>query len=49
MGARNGVGIGLSYWPARVHRLMAFISLESITGVHKCLKIRAQDAIVEYT
>jgi hypothetical protein len=34
MGARNRVRIELSYRPARQHRL-----LESILGLHKCLKI----------
>jgi hypothetical protein len=36
MGARNRVGIGLSYRPARLHRLS-----ESIPGLLKSLKIRA--------
>ncbi len=41
IGARNRVGIGLSYRPAR---LVAggIHSLESIPGLHKRLKIRAQ-------
>jgi hypothetical protein len=34
MGARNRVGIGLSYWPARIHRLE-----ESIPGLLEILKI----------
>ncbi len=34
MGARNQVGIGLTYRPARLHRLV-----ESIPGLLKCLKI----------
>jgi hypothetical protein len=38
MGARNWVGIGLLYRPARIHRLD---SLESIPGLRKSLKIRA--------
>jgi hypothetical protein len=38
MGARNRVGIGLSYRPARLHRLAA---LESIPGILKNLKIWA--------
>jgi hypothetical protein len=37
MGARNRVGIGLSYWPARLHRLA-----ESIPGLLKSLKIPTQ-------
>jgi hypothetical protein len=36
MGARNRVGIGLSYRPARLQRLA-----ESIPGLHKSLKIPA--------
>ncbi len=36
MGARNRVGIGLSYRPARLHKLV-----ESIPGLHKSLKIPA--------
>jgi hypothetical protein len=39
MGARNRVGIGLSYWPARLHRLA-----ELIPGLLKSLKIRAHKA-----
>jgi hypothetical protein len=39
VGARDRVGIGLSYRPARLHRLA-----ESIPGLHKRLQIRAQDA-----
>jgi hypothetical protein len=38
MGARNRVGIGFSYWPARLHRLA-----ESIPGLLKSLKIPAQE------
>jgi hypothetical protein len=41
MGARNRGGIGLSYRPARLHRLAEFNSLESVPGLHKLLKIRA--------
>jgi hypothetical protein len=37
MGARNREGRGLSYRPARLHRLA-----ESIPGPHTRLKIRAQ-------
>ncbi len=37
MGARNRVGIGLSYRPTRLHKLA-----ESIPGFYKRLKIRAQ-------
>ncbi len=39
MGARNRVGIGLSYRPARLHSLD---ELESTLGLLKSLKIRAQ-------
>jgi hypothetical protein len=39
MGARNRVEIGLSYRPARLHRL-AELTLESIPGLLKRLKIR---------
>jgi hypothetical protein len=42
MGARNRGGIGLSYRPARLHRLRRIHSLESIPGLHKRLKIRAR-------
>jgi hypothetical protein len=35
MGPRNRVGIGLSYWPARLHKLA-----ESIPGLFKVLKYR---------
>ncbi len=41
MGARNRVGIGLSYWPARGHKAGVIDSLESILGLLKSLKIRA--------
>ncbi len=41
MGARNRGGIGLSYRPARLHRLDGIHSLESIPGLHKRLKLRA--------
>jgi hypothetical protein len=41
-GARNRVGIGLSYWPAWLHRLAALIPWKSILGL-KGLKIRALD------
>jgi hypothetical protein len=41
MGARNRVGIGLSYRPARLHRADGINPLESIPGLHKRLKIRA--------
>ncbi len=40
-GLRNRGGIGLSYRPARLHRLAEFIPLESVPGLHKRLKIRA--------
>jgi hypothetical protein len=42
MGTRNRGGIGLSYRPARLHRLFGIHSLESIPRLHKRLKIRAQ-------
>jgi hypothetical protein len=41
MGARNRVGIGLSYWPARGYKAGGIDSLESIFGLLKSLKIRA--------
>ncbi len=42
MGARNQVGRGTSYRPARIHMLAGYIdSLESIVGLLKSLKIRA--------
>ncbi len=34
MGAKNRVGIGLSYWPTRLHRLA-----ESIPGLFESFKI----------
>jgi hypothetical protein len=40
--ARNRVGIGLSYRLARIHRAGEIDSLESIFGLFKSLKIRAQ-------
>jgi hypothetical protein len=49
MAARNRVGTGLSYWPARLYRLAELIpwnrvlgidSLESILGLLESLKIR---------
>jgi hypothetical protein len=43
MGARNRGVIGLLYRPARLHRLVEFIPLESIPGLHKRLKILALD------
>ncbi len=46
MGARKRLGIGLSYRPARLHRLHGGIySLESISGLLKSLKIRAQNKL----
>jgi hypothetical protein len=43
MGAGNRVGVGLSYRPARLHTQTGGIgSLESILGLLKSLKIRAQ-------
>jgi|LakMenE01Jun11ns_1017448.scaffolds.fasta_scaffold8843504_1 hypothetical protein len=38
MGARNQVGIGFSYLPARLHSLADFFSLESILGLLISLK-----------
>jgi hypothetical protein len=43
MGARSRVGLELPYRPARKHRQAELISLESIPGLLKSLKIRAQD------
>jgi hypothetical protein len=43
MGARNRIGIGLSYRTARLHRLA-----ESILGLLKCLKIRAKRLWSDY-
>ncbi len=40
MGARSRVGIGLSYQPARLHRLAESIPLESVPGLLKRLQIR---------
>ncbi len=41
--ARNQVGIGLSYRPARLDMFGGIDSLESILGLLKSLKIRAQN------
>ncbi len=52
MGARSRVGIELPYRPARLHRQAELISLESIPGLLKSLKIRTQDTcmcIILYT
>jgi hypothetical protein len=38
MGARNRVGIGLSYWPARLHMLAEMISWNRFLGSLKFLK-----------
>jgi hypothetical protein len=38
MGARNHVGIGLSYRPARLHRLVEFIPWIRFLGSIKILK-----------
>jgi hypothetical protein len=40
MGARNREGIGLSYRPARLHRLAELMPWESIPRLIKTLKIR---------
>jgi hypothetical protein len=46
--ARNRVGIGLSYRPARLHyTAWQNGSLESILGLYKSLKIRAQYTTVQ--
>jgi hypothetical protein len=47
MGARNRLGMGLSYRPSRLHRLSEFIPFESIPGLHERLKIRAQVILLE--
>jgi len=39
--ARNRVGVGLLYQPARLHSLAELSSLEPILGLLKSLKIRA--------
>ncbi len=44
MGARNRVGMGLSYRPARLHRADGIDFLESILWLLKSLKIRALKA-----
>jgi hypothetical protein len=41
MGARNRVGIGLSYWSARLHRLA-----ESIPELLKSLKIQEKFSLL---
>jgi hypothetical protein len=41
MGARNRVGIGLSYRPARIHRLVE-TNPWTIPGFHKSSKIPSQ-------
>jgi hypothetical protein len=41
IGARNRVGIGLSYWPARLHRLAKLIPWNRFFGSLKVTKIRA--------
>jgi hypothetical protein len=43
VGARNQVGIGLSYRPASLQKAGGIASLESSLGLLKCLKIRALD------
>jgi hypothetical protein len=47
MGARNRIGIGLSYRPARL-QAGGIDSLESIPGLLKSLKIRAQHQHAPY-
>ncbi len=43
---RNRVGIGLSYWPARLQTLAKLIPLNRFLGcLHKRLKLRAQYTI----
>ncbi len=42
MVARNRGGIGLSYRPAKLHRLAEFTPWNQFLGPHKHLKIRAQ-------
>ncbi len=41
MGARNRLGIGLSYRPARLHSLAEFVPWNQFLGSLKSLKIRA--------
>jgi hypothetical protein len=41
MGARNRIGIGLSYRPARLHRLAELIPWNRFLGSLKVKKIRA--------
>ncbi len=47
MGARNRVGIGSSYLPARLHRLAEFIRCNRFLGSLKVLKITSQDLKVD--
>jgi hypothetical protein len=47
MGAGNRIGTGLSYRSAKLHRLPEFIPLESILGLLKSKKIRAQEGRVQ--
>jgi hypothetical protein len=44
LGARNRVGVGLSYRLARLHRAGGIDSMESIPGLFKSSKIRAQQS-----
>jgi hypothetical protein len=48
VGTRNRGGIGLSYWPASLHRLAEFIPWNR-SGLHKRLKIPAQDRAMSET
>ncbi len=48
-GARNRVGIGLSYWPGRLYKTGGIDFLDSIPGPLKRLKIRALSPSAVYT
>jgi hypothetical protein len=39
MGARKRVGIGVSYWPARLHRLAELILWNQVLGYLNVLKL----------
>jgi hypothetical protein len=47
MGARNRRGIGLSYRPARLHRLAEFIPWNKFRGPIHVLKLRALETNIE--